>query len=124
MKRTLTAAALIGIISGCTTSPADNWQQHVTPRPGNTNSVTAYGDSEQDAQQTALLIARAACDSEGKRTVITEEKHDYNGPSTTEKTAQALTQIGLALYNHNTGSRYGYRDSEQHHKTTLTFTCE
>lgn len=121
MKRLLITAIFL---AGCAANPAENWQQHVTPRPGNTNSAIAYGDSEQDAQRTALLIARAACDSESKKMAVTDEKHDYNGPSGTEKTAQALTQIGLALYNHNTGNRYGYRDSEQHYKTTLTFTCE
>ncbi|MEZ0147790.1 MAG: hypothetical protein AB9Q19_00505 [Candidatus Reddybacter sp.] len=122
MKKVLSITAAV-VLTGCaSTSPADNWQQYVTPKPNGLYTADARGTSADEAKQTALLIARAACTANTGSLSVVNESGIYDGPTGGAQAIESLMEIGAALYGHNTGTYYGW-DDDANYKNTLDFKC-
>ena len=123
MKKIIAVLATAAILSACSSTPADNWQQHTTPRAGGSYSADAKGTSADNAKQNALLVARAACKAEGGRLSVISEDSSYHGPKGTEAAMTTAAKIGLLLYAKNTG-KGAYVGAAQDYHHLMEFTCD
>ena len=121
MKKTSIIAALL-TISACTTSPADNWQQHTTPMSGGNYSAEARGADSDTAKQNTLLVARAACNAEGGKLAVINETSKYDGPTGFAGTVAKAGELGAILYGKNTGQGV-YFTPDEHYKHSIEFSC-
>lgn len=123
MKKIITVLSAAALLSACTSTPADNWQQHTTPKANGNYTAEARGTSATEARQNTLMVARAACSAENGRLAVVSEDATYDGPTGFAGTAAKLGELGALVYAKNTGTSL-YTVPDEHHQHSLDFRCD
>lgn len=91
MKKIIVLAGLVAM-TGCASQKAPKIWGNVIPKPDNTYTVEARGESAQNVTARVLESATVVCKDRGLRHVVTSNKAEYKGQYGTEAARDLIDQ--------------------------------